>query len=195
MTVLQRFTFDNLPVTPWRNGGGETREIVSWPAGEAAFAWRASIATIANDGPFSRFEGVDRSITLLSGAGVQLSLEGGNEHRLSRPGEPFAFAGETPVCARLINGTTTDFNVMTCRAKALARVTSQHSSFCIHQDRAGVLYVLQGQWQVGNSCALATSEGLFWMAGTGNFPEVNVQPLLPESLMLWVEIETGAVTA
>ena len=28
---LTRFSFAALPVSPWRNGGGETREIVSWP--------------------------------------------------------------------------------------------------------------------------------------------------------------------
>lgn len=31
---LTRFNFAALPVSPWRNGGGETREIVSWPPGE-----------------------------------------------------------------------------------------------------------------------------------------------------------------
>ena len=30
---LMRFDFASLPVMPWRNGGGETREIASWPVG------------------------------------------------------------------------------------------------------------------------------------------------------------------
>jgi environmental stress-induced protein Ves len=38
--------------------GGETREIISWPQGAAEFDWRASIATIAADGPFSAFPGL-----------------------------------------------------------------------------------------------------------------------------------------
>ncbi|MGO2464335.1 MAG: HutD family protein, partial [Serratia proteamaculans] len=42
---LTRFDFASLPVTPWRNGGGETREIASWPLGAQDFDWRASIAT------------------------------------------------------------------------------------------------------------------------------------------------------
>ncbi|MEG9308041.1 HutD family protein [Klebsiella pneumoniae] len=29
--------------------------MISWPPGQADFDWRASIATVAQDGPFSRF--------------------------------------------------------------------------------------------------------------------------------------------
>nr|MBA2815075.1 putative ATP-dependent helicase DinG [Candidatus Pantoea persica] len=68
-----RFRYANLPVSRWRNGGGETREIVSYPPGEADFAWRASIATLARDGAFSRFPGVDRVITLLRGGEWRLA--------------------------------------------------------------------------------------------------------------------------
>ncbi len=62
-----RFDRATLPATPWKNGGGVTREIVCQPpgAGLAAFDWRVSIATIASDGPFSLFAGIDRVITLL----------------------------------------------------------------------------------------------------------------------------------
>ncbi|VDZ63984.1 Various environmental stresses-induced protein [Serratia odorifera] len=49
---FNRFEFKQLPVSPWRNGGGETREIVSLPLGNADFDWRASIATIAQAGRF-----------------------------------------------------------------------------------------------------------------------------------------------
>jgi len=63
MKNWQHFSFENLPVSPWRNGGGETREILSWPPGKTDFDSRASIATIPQDGPFSSFPGNDRSIT------------------------------------------------------------------------------------------------------------------------------------
>jgi environmental stress-induced protein Ves len=88
MTGWQRFSQTRLPVSRWRNGGGETREIISWPPGQADFDWRASIATVAQDGPFSAFPGIDRSITLLSGEGVQLSDGSGLNHRLSTVGAP-----------------------------------------------------------------------------------------------------------
>ena len=39
MTGWQRFSQTRLPVSRWRNGGGETREIISWPPGQADFDW------------------------------------------------------------------------------------------------------------------------------------------------------------
>jgi environmental stress-induced protein Ves len=59
---------------PWKNGGGQTTEIaVSAGASLADFDWRVSIAEINADGPFSAFAGVDRTLVLLSGAGVRLT--------------------------------------------------------------------------------------------------------------------------
>lgn len=190
MSNLTRFSFDSLPVSAWRNGGGETREIISWPAGQTQFDWRASMATIAADGPFSHFEGIDRSITLLSGAGVVLSAEGDIEHRLDCPAEPFAFAGETAVYAHLINGITTDFNIMTRRGQASASVITQRTSFSANRCCAGLLYVLQGQWQAGEVFTLSASQGVFWTQEPQEEPllSLNVQPLVAESLLLWVEI-------
>ncbi|MGI4858448.1 MAG: HutD/Ves family protein, partial [Janthinobacterium lividum] len=61
----------------WKNGGGTTSEIAVWPRAASfdAFVWRVSVAEIAQDGAFSDFPGVDRTIVLLSGAGMD--LEGG----------------------------------------------------------------------------------------------------------------------
>lgn len=36
MKGWRHFNFAALPVSPWRNGGGETHEIFSWPAGKGA---------------------------------------------------------------------------------------------------------------------------------------------------------------
>jgi len=49
---------------PWKNGGGETVEIAISPqgAGLADFDWRVSMATVASDGPFSVFPGIDRTL-------------------------------------------------------------------------------------------------------------------------------------
>lgn len=85
------FDFASSPVSRWRNGGGETREIACWPVGGDDFALRASIATIERDGPFSMFSDIDRSITLLSGDGVELSSPYWEAHTLSQQLQPFAF--------------------------------------------------------------------------------------------------------
>src|SRR6185295_12572572 len=96
----QRFRRDQLPVMPWKNGGGSTCEIACWPPGAKLgdFGWRVSIATMAAAGPFSVFEGVDRSIMLLAGDGVRLqSDDGAIDHRLDTPHQPFAFSGDAAI--------------------------------------------------------------------------------------------------
>ncbi len=57
---------------PWKNGGGETVEIAVAPQDAALgdFDWRISMATVAADGPFSIFPGIDRTLSILSGSGM-----------------------------------------------------------------------------------------------------------------------------
>ena len=44
-----RFALADIVPTPWKNGGGATREIACWPPGTGldSFDWRISVATIA----------------------------------------------------------------------------------------------------------------------------------------------------
>lgn len=119
---IVRFEREQLTSTAWKNGGGRTREIVRMPAGSSmdTFEWRASIADITGDGPFSAFAGFDRVIVLLSGDGVYLrSNDGTMDHRLDEPLAPFAFGGESAIEASLIGGASSDFNIMTRRATGL----------------------------------------------------------------------------
>jgi environmental stress-induced protein Ves len=164
------FDRQQLPATPWKNGGGVTREIVCQPpgAGMDAFDWRVSIAHIASDGPFSRFAQVDRVITLLEGAGVRLhSHDGTVDHRLDRPWEPFAFSGEAPVQADLIAGDCHDFNVMTRRGRCRARVVVYREAGPLPVTGAGLLMALAGRWQLASaSSALSDSSGLRAEVGT-----------------------------
>lgn len=101
--------------TPWKNGGGVTREIAAWPpgAGLDAFDWRISLADVAADGPFSAFPGVDRVLTVIAGDGLVLEIEG-RPVRLE-PSAPLAFPGEAAVAARLTAGPIRDLNVMVRR--------------------------------------------------------------------------------
>ena len=98
--MIHFYDSQTLPVSRWRNGGGETREIISFPHESPDFSWRISIATIATDGAFSRFPGIDRVITLLEGEGVELDAEGKYRQLLLR-NQPFAFAGEDQIQAKL----------------------------------------------------------------------------------------------
>ncbi|HEY7639114.1 MAG TPA: HutD family protein [Steroidobacteraceae bacterium] len=111
------------PSRPWKNGGGTTRDIIVSPAGASLerFDWRISLAQVERDGPFSRFDEVDRTLVLLSGA---MTLhEVGRRIELVR-GEPYAFAGEREIVASVSGGSSLDFNVMTRRGHAVHRVTS-----------------------------------------------------------------------
>ncbi|MER8186746.1 HutD family protein [Kitasatospora sp. NPDC094015] len=114
---------DGRAATRWLNGGGVTREVAGAPAGSGLtdFAWRVSLADVAQGGPFSRFEGVDRVITVVEGAGMALTVDG-TEHRIAEPFRPFAFAGEAGTDCRLLAGPVVDFNVMTRRGRASAEV-------------------------------------------------------------------------
>ncbi|WP_179402471.1 HutD/Ves family protein [Burkholderia guangdongensis] len=117
----------SLVASPWKNGGGVTRELAAFvPKGTSAgappgaaldtFAWRVSVADVAQPGAFSRFDGVDRTLVLLSGAGMTLHEAGGARHVLDVPLARADFAGETAIDATLADGPTRDFNLMTRRA-------------------------------------------------------------------------------
>lgn len=98
----------------WRNGGGRTRELLAWPSADA-WQVRVSVAEIEADGPFSAFVGVDRCFAVLEGAGVVLSLPGG-ERRLASGDDAAAFPGEAAPMCRLIDGPTRDLNLMARRS-------------------------------------------------------------------------------
>ncbi len=112
--------FASQRLMPWRNGGGVTREVAIEPLdgdGATSFRWRISRAQVAADGPFSRFDGIDRSLWLLAGNGIELDVDGAR-HRLAVPGARLDFAGEDPVRGRLLRGPIEDLNVMIRRGAA-----------------------------------------------------------------------------
>jgi uncharacterized protein len=106
---------------PWRNGGGLTREILEVPPHAVAFDWRLSLATIATPGPFSAFDGCDRTLVLVRGAGIELDFGPRGQSILRAPGEVAAFDGGWPTRCTLIDGPSTDLNLIVARARAEAR--------------------------------------------------------------------------
>ncbi|MBA8833747.1 MULTISPECIES: HutD family protein [Rhizobium] len=102
---------------PWKNGKGETVEIAVFPADASIndFDWRISMATVAADGPFSIFPGIDRTLAILDGNGMVLDVAGSSPVLLTTASDPLAFPADVPVTARLQDGSITDLNVMTRR--------------------------------------------------------------------------------
>lgn len=94
---------------PWANGRGTTIEILRRDDA-AGMIWRFSMATVAEDGPFSHFPGIERNLTVIDGPGFDLV---GDARFRADPLRPVAFPGDITLSAHNVSGLAVDFNVMT----------------------------------------------------------------------------------
>jgi environmental stress-induced protein Ves len=103
---------------PWKNGGGSTTEIAVSPVAASldAFDWRVSMAGVVEPGPFSAFAGVDRTLSVLTGNGIVLDIEG-RAITLVRDSRPLSFPADVRVHGAPIDGPISDLNVMTRRGR------------------------------------------------------------------------------
>ncbi|MDK8874308.1 MULTISPECIES: HutD family protein [Paracoccus] len=110
---------------PWKNGRGETVEIAVHPqgAGLTDFGWRVSMAGVSEDGDFSIFPQIDRTLAVLTGEGIELDVQGQARRRLTPESGPLAFPADVPTSARLLGGPITDLNVMTRRGAFTHRLS------------------------------------------------------------------------
>lgn len=110
--------------SPWKNGGGVTREVAAWPpgAGFDDFQWRVSMAEVRADGPFSVFPGVDRILAVLEGR-LALDIDGRGTVTLDPASAPAVFPGDAPTVGRVLAGPVTDLNVMSRRGAVRADLT------------------------------------------------------------------------
>ena len=107
---------------PWKNGGGITREIHRVPADTTAFDWRLSLATIERAGPFSAFDGYERTLVLIRGAGVELDFGPHGLARLSQLGQMASFDGAWETTCTLLDGPSTDLNLIVSKERAQTHV-------------------------------------------------------------------------
>ncbi|MFM0598368.1 MULTISPECIES: HutD/Ves family protein [Paraburkholderia] len=201
----------DLVAAPWKNGGGVTREVAAVPeqAGLDCFVWRVSIADVAQAGPFSRFAGIDRTLVLLSGAGMLLdeiaepesvlvgeaassgvanstiSANVVKTHALTQPLDIARFAGETPIDARLVDGATRDFNLMVRRGAARGEVEVWRGAMQ-HALSADVVLLYCAEGAVSVSLGDAAAQPL----ATGDTLRVNA----PHALHCAVQ-DAGALLA
>jgi environmental stress-induced protein Ves len=122
--------FKDLPSMPWKNGGGSTVELLTAPQGAtiADFDFRISVATVSQDGPFSVFPDIDRTLALVDGEGLTLYVEGEDPIFID-DATPFAsFPGEARIHAAVNSGTTMDFNVMTHRGRCTHTFEVSHGT-------------------------------------------------------------------
>lgn len=106
---------------PWANGRGVTVELAR-ADGPDGLIWRLSMATVAEDGAFSLFPGIERNLTVISGPGFR--LEGSGLALDALPLTPIAFPGDIALAATGVIRPSEDFNVMTARSLAQAEVAA-----------------------------------------------------------------------
>ena len=154
---------------PWRNGGGQTRELLTWPPG-AAWRVRLSVADIQTNGPFSVFEGVQRWFVVLDGAGVRLHTAG-QSHHLTPDSPPLRFSGDAPTDCWLTDGPTRDLNLM------------------LRGCAGGLVAVVPGQTWSGSNVAC----GLF-TTGPGQCRVQSRYCTVPALSLLWFDQPPGPLT-
>lgn len=144
----------------WRNGGGQTRELLTWPAG-GAWQLRISRADIAADGPFSAFPGVRRWFAVLSGAGVRLSLPDG-DRQLSAADEALCFDGACAPGCRLLDGPTQDLNLMARAGRGAMHKARPGEPWHSSQSVRALYTALAGHWNNRLQSRALPAHSLLW---------------------------------
>jgi environmental stress-induced protein Ves len=142
---------------PWKNGGGTTREILRVPAEPTAFDWRLSLATIDCAGPFSAFEGYQRTLVLVRGPGVELNFGQHGQVKLALPGQMVSFDGAWETHCTLLDGPSTDLNLIVSQER------TRSTSRCVQLAQAEV--VQTAGWPETLVCCISGAVRLTNMAG------------------------------
>ncbi|MEO6017483.1 MAG: HutD family protein [Polaromonas sp.] len=175
----------DVQATPWRNGGGITRELAAWP-GADDWVWRMSVAEVEKSGAFSSFDGVERWFAVLQGAGVVLNVDG-MHHRVGTSDTPLFFDGAAATDCQLIDGPTQDFNLMVRKGPVPSRMHRVNESFSATVDAPETIAIYA---HVSGATVLFESEilqlpagNLAWRTVTGR---AAVRITAPWAL--WMEI-------
>jgi environmental stress-induced protein Ves len=142
---------------PWKNGGGVTREILRVPPEPTAFDWRLSLATIASPGPFSAFDGYHRILVLVRGPGVELDFGQHGRTKLTLPGQMVSFDGAWQTSCTLLDGPSTDLNLIVSKERTLAESRSV--------QLAGAELIQTAQWPQTLVCCISGAVRLTNTAG------------------------------
>jgi environmental stress-induced protein Ves len=170
MNAIQLIHAEAVAPQAWRNGGGQTRELLAWPT---ASDWRLRIsrADIAASGPFSAFPGVQRWFVVLSGQGVVLHMPTPDRHALDHvllPGHtPLHFDGGLAPGCTLVDGATQDLNLMARGGQAgMLAVEVDIPAAAAWQCRyamAGLYTACAGHWTDGHQTVALPAHSLLWL--------------------------------
>jgi environmental stress-induced protein Ves len=154
------------PSQPWRNGGGETRELLVWPAAPASWQLRISLARIDHSGPFSEFAGVERWFAVIEGAGVLLRFRS-REVRMDQEALPLRFDGGLAPDCQLIDGPTNDLNLMCRGGKGRLQAAESGQHWEPDAIQSGIFARVAGIWsdEAGARIKLAPNTLLWSRSG------------------------------
>ncbi|MDI9333012.1 MAG: HutD family protein [Cytophagales bacterium] len=155
------------PPQPWKNGGGVTRELLTWPSKDD-WQLRISVADITQDGAFSSFVGVQRAFAVIEGVGVRLQFADRLEV-VTQDSAPLMFDGADAPDCQLIGGATRDLNVMG-KAGHVATLTRAYAgqknvARGFFDKRAQTLLWLHAPAQITAPSAAQASECVGWWIG------------------------------
>lgn len=160
MSSVRVMTAQSVPPQPWKNGGGQTRELFVWPAGES-WKVRVSLADIEGDGAFSAFPGATRWFAVVEGAGVILTLPEGERRVL--PGDaPLRFDGACAPMCRLVDGPTRDLNLMLRDADGAMALAVDHRPWSPAGDGFGLFTAVGGFCYAPGSAIRTEAHSLLW---------------------------------
>ena len=160
---IQCISASNTPAQPWRNGGGQTRELLAWPAGPH-WQVRISRADIDQDGPFSSFAQVERWFAVLQGHGVELDF-GGRLHTMVAGGEALQFDGAAAPGCRLLDGPTQDLNLMLRGGTGFLQRWQPGRACAEPRTMRGLYTTMDGRWSCPGQHLDIAAHTLLWSTG------------------------------
>lgn len=146
----------------WRNGGGQTRELFTWPA-QGPWRLRISRADIDADGPFSAFPGVTRWFAVLQGRGVALTFDAQQCHVVRADGDALCFGGDRAPQCHLLDGPTQDLNLMAAGGLSVMARVQPDLPWNGPWAMRGLYTPVAGQWRSGQARCALDAHSLLWL--------------------------------
>lgn len=148
--VIQPAKFKTVP---WKNGKGETIEMVINPGGTLdEFDWRLSMASVVEDGIFSNFTGYTRNLILIEGNGINLQHNDNNIDKLSQLLDYATFDGGNRTVGNLHSNEITDFNVIARTSRYTTVVNCQKITENLTIEKSHLCFI----YSLFNSAKLTT---------------------------------------
>lgn len=155
---------------PWKNGLGETLEIQKLED-DQGLRFRISQAAVKEDGVFSNFAGLHRTLVLLSGKGMSLSHKNAqgeiSTHSLSKPLDIARFSGGNETYATLKNGKIEDLNIMVREADTKADISAYFTPKQF--DVANISDSLLTAFYANESCGIRVNDKETFMLEANDF--------------------------